>query len=323
MSASSRTRTWIGISGWTYDEWRGRFYPDGLPRTRQLAYAARRFNSIELNGTFYSLKRPEHYRAWHDEAPSRFVYAVKGGRFITHDKKLRDIETPLANFFASGVLLLGRKLGPIFWQLPASARYDAGRMERFFELLPQDTAAASALARRHDERLTGRSRITPVAAARIRHAIEVRHESFFTESFVRLARRFGVAIITSDAAGWPAVEEVTADFVYIRLHGHEQTYASKYDGDALAWWADRIRRWREGREPADARRITDLKPPRRAHRDVYVYFDNDIDAHAPADAIALAGLVGADPEPAGPEAADGVIRPAPAASGSESRRAPR
>lgn len=318
-------QTRIGISGWSYDEWRGKFYPASLPRRKQLAYATRHFNSVELNGTFYSLKRPEHYREWYEQAPAGFVYSVKGGRYITHDKKLRDVQTPLANFFASGVLLLGDKLGPFFWQLPASARYDAGRMEQFFELLPRDTEQAVGLARLHDERLVGRSWTGAVKPARLRHAVEVRHESFFTESFARLARKFGIAIIVSDAAGWPAVEELTADFAYVRLHGHDQTYASKYDAASLTWWADRIRLWRDGQEPPDARRITALAPPRRRRRDVYVYFDNDMYAHAPDDALDLARLVGAWPAPAGWTAEDVPprVRRAAAASGSESPPGPR
>ncbi|MCL4798756.1 MAG: DUF72 domain-containing protein [Burkholderiales bacterium] len=292
-------RTWIGTSGWSYDDWRGAFYPDGLPHARELEFASRCFNSLELNATFYSLKRPDDYREWRDTAPRGFRYAVKGSRFITHNKRLKEVETPLANFLASGVLLLEEKLGPLVWQLPENARFDAGRMERFFALLPRDTHQAARLARRHDARVKGRSWTKTDRKRPMRHALEVRSESFFNPEFARLARRFDVAIVVSDSADWPCVEEITAGFVYLRLHGHEQTYASRYGARALRAWAERIRRWRAGREPGDARRITDREPPRRKTRDVYVYFDNDRRAYAPQDALYLAAHVGADPAPAG------------------------
>lgn len=288
-------RVWVGTSGWDYADWRGRFYPAGLARARELAYASRCFNSLELNGTFYSLRRPDDFRAWRAAAPPDFRFAVKGSRFITHVKRLRDVETPLANFFASGVLLLGDRLGPLVWQLPASARFDAARIERFLALLPRDTREAARLARRHDARVAGRSWTRIDRTRRLRHALEVRDESFLDPAFVDLAGRFGIAIVVSDSADWPRVEELTAGFVYLRLHGHQSTYGSGYGERALRGWADRIGRWRAGGEPGDARRITGRTPPRRAQRDVYVYFDNDRDAHAPANALRLARLLGAGP----------------------------
>jgi len=291
------SQTRIGISGWSYDEWHGKFYPDDLPKKRQLEYASRRFNSIELNGSFYSLKKPDDYRHWYDQTPSGFLFAVKGSRFITHNKKLHDIETPLANFFASGVLLLGEKLGPFLWQLPENLSFDAERVERFFDLLPRDSHEAARLAGRHDSRLKGRSWTKAMGKRRLRHAIEMRHESFFDPAFVRLARRFGIAVVFADSADWPYTEEITATFVYLRLHGHDKTYASRYGAAALHDWADRIRQWRAGRQPADAQRITDRKPPPRKSRDVYVYFDNDQKGYAPQDALCLAEQIGVHPEP--------------------------
>jgi uncharacterized protein YecE (DUF72 family) len=293
-------QTRIGISGWNYDDWRGTFYPEGLPRTRELEYASRRFNSIELNGTFYSLKKPDNYRDWYEQTPGDFVFAIKGSRFITHNKKLKDVATPLANFFASGVLLLKQKLGPFVWQLPENARFDPQRIEGFFDLLPGDTHQAARLAGRHDSRMKGRSWTRSDAKRRLRHAIEIRNESFFDPELVRLARRFGVAVVFSDAADWPYTEEVTAGFVYLRLHGHEKTYASRYGPGSLRRWADRIRDWRAGRESRDVQRITDRKPPARKTRDVYVYFDNDQKAHAPQDALDLAENLGPDPRPKAP-----------------------
>jgi uncharacterized protein YecE (DUF72 family) len=292
-------QTRVGVSGWNYDDWRGKFYPDDLPRTRELEYASRRFNSIELNGTFYSLKKPDNYREWYERAPGGFVFAVKGSRFITHNKKLKDVETPLANFFASGLLLLKEKLGPFVWQLPENARFHAERLQSFFDLLPRDTHEAARLAGRHDSRMKGRSWTRSDGNHRLRHAIEVRNESFFDAELVRLARRAGVAVVFSDAADWPYTEELTAGFAYLRLHGHEKTYASRYGASSLRSWADRICKWRAGSQPADAARITERKPPRRKSRDVYVYFDNDQGGAAAEDALCLAEMIGPHPGPKG------------------------
>ena len=277
----------IGISGWRYAGWRGRFYPKGLRQRDELRYAAQRFDTIEINGSFYSLQRPELYRTWHAETPPGFVFAVKGGRFITHMKKLRDVEAPLANFFASGVLALNEKLGPVLWQFPESFPFDAARFEAFFRLLPRDTRAAAELAQRHDHRVRGRSWLTIDRKRSIRHAVEIRHRSFLDPAFVRLLRRYRIALVFADSVDWPYVEDVTADFIYVRLHGATERYASGYGRAALARWAARIHAWAAGDEPADARRIAGPAPRRRG-RDVYVYFDNDAKVRAPPDAMALA-----------------------------------
>src|SRR5688572_4977386 len=182
-------QTRIGISGWTYALWRGVFFPKGLPQKDELKYASRAFNSIEINGTFYSLQRPSSFRTWREQTPDNFVFSVKGGRFITHMKKLVGVETALANFFASGVLLLGEKLGPILWQLPPMLGFDPDRIANFFDLLPRDTQAAAKLARLHDERLKGRSHVEADADRPIRYAMEVRHPSFKTPEFVALLRK--------------------------------------------------------------------------------------------------------------------------------------
>ncbi|MGE0518238.1 MAG: DUF72 domain-containing protein [Candidatus Binatia bacterium] len=278
----------IGTSGWVYKGWNDRFYPSNVPRRGVLGYIAQCFNSVEVNGSFYGLLRPETYARWYAETPPGFVFAVKGSRFITHNKKLRDVEGPLANFFASGVLRLADKLGPLVWQLPKSARFDPERLAAFFALLPRDLHAAARLARRHDHRVAGRNWMGPVPRRPLRHAIEVRSESFLVPEFVRLTRRHGIAIVCSDAPEWPLVEEVTAGFVYVRLHGSERKYASRYGEAELDAWAERVRLWRSGGEPLDARRITNWAPPRRVRRDVYVYFDNDYEANAPNDARRLA-----------------------------------
>ncbi|HLW36732.1 MAG TPA: DUF72 domain-containing protein [Chthoniobacterales bacterium] len=281
----------IGISGWRYAGWRGKFYPKDLPQRRELEFAASTFNSIEINGSFYSLQLPSSYQCWRNATPPDFVFAVKGGRFITHMKKLRGVETALANFFASGVLALREKLGPVLWQLPPNLGFDAGRLREFFSLLPRNFGEAASLAKKHDDKLKVRAfaRIDPtMARIRLRHAIEVRHESFMTPDFFQLLRQQNIGFVIADTAGkFPYAEDLTADFVYIRLHGAEKLYVSGYDDRALNWWASRINLWRRGRQPGDAKlagqQQTDGRP-----RDVFVYFDNDAKVHAPFDAIRLA-----------------------------------
>jgi uncharacterized protein YecE (DUF72 family) len=291
--------TRIGISGWTYAGWRGDFYPPGLPARKELWYASRQVNSIEINGSFYSLQRPESYRRWYEETPRGFRFAVKGSRFITHNKKLGNLDAALANFFASGVLRLEEKLGPILWQLAPNLKFNEERIAGFFEMLPRTTAEAARLGRTHDHRLTGRSWTETERDRRIRYAIEPRHESFFTPPFARLCRRHRIAIVFSDSASWPFTEEVTAGFIYLRLHGSHETYASRYADDELDRWADRIGIWQEGGQPADASTFTSLKPPRRKARDAYVYFDNDAKVHAPRDAVRLAERLGVPAASAG------------------------
>jgi uncharacterized protein YecE (DUF72 family) len=293
---------YVGISGWIYPGWRGRFYPAGLAQRLELHYASRRFNSIEVNGTFYSLKPPDAFRRWHAETPPGFVFALKGGRYITHMLKAAAVETALANYFASGLLALGDRLGPVLWQFPERFRFDAGRMERFLALLPPDTEAASRLAGRHDARILRRGAwFGPVPRRPLRHAVEVRHASFADARFLELLRQFGVALVVSDAPAWPQFVEVTADFVYVRLHGAEELYASGYDDDALDRWAERVRGWAAA-----------------GRRDVHVYFDNDAKVRAPFDALGMMARLGvAVPEQ--PEAA-GLPGPVAPPSGARARR---
>ena len=268
-------RARVGTSGWRYPPWRGTFYPQGLVQRRELEHLSRRVDTIEINGSFYALQRPENYRAWAAETPEDFVFAVKGPRFVTHLKQLRDVATPVANFLASGVLGLGPKLGPVLWQLPPRMRFDATRIAEFLSLLPHTTSGAAALAEQHDERLDGRALTTTDADRPLRHAMEVRHESFRDPTFPALLREHGVALVLADSAGtWPVFDEVTADHVYVRLHGQDELYASGYTADALDGWAERVRGWLA------------------AGLDTVVYFDNDAKVHAPFDAIALAERLG-------------------------------
>jgi uncharacterized protein YecE (DUF72 family) len=263
----------VGISGYDYPGWRGRFYPPEQPRREWLPHAARLFDSIEINGTFYSLKSPPVFAAWREQVPRRgFRFAIKGSRFITHNLKLRRSETALANFYAQGVLLLGRLTGPFLWQLPASYGYDEDRMETFLGLLPRSAAAGARLAAGHDQRLRRGAALEPAAAVRYRHAFEVRHESYFQDRFYDQLRRHRCALVLADTAGiFPYAEELTADFVYVRLHGSRELYRSGYQDRELDSWAARLRCWTAG----------------STRRDAYVYFDNDANVHAPFDALRL------------------------------------
>lgn len=283
----------IGISGWNYKPWRGKFYPKGLAQKRELEFAASQLGSIEINGTFYSLQRPSSFRAWRDHTPDRFVFSIKGSRYITHMRRLRDVRTPLANFFASGILSLGKKLGPILWQFPQRMTFDADRFEAFLDLLPRNTDEAGELAKRHDGRLKEQAVLKADRKRPVRHACEVRSESFLNESFIKLLRKYNAAWVIADAANrWPYFEEITAPFVYIRLHGAKELYASGYDDDELRAWAKRIRAWQRGGEPRDAVKFTKLKPRKRSSRDVFVYFDNDVKVHAPFNAMKLMEILG-------------------------------
>lgn len=287
-----------GISGWRYAPWRGAFYPKSLPQRSELEYASSRLTSIEINGSFYALQKPENFQTWVAQTPDDFLFSIKAPRFITHMKKLSDVRTPVANFLASGVLALGPKLGPVLWQLPPNLGYDADRLATFFDLLPRTTADAAGFAAEHDERLDGRAWTTTDADRPLRHVLEVRHASFENPEFVVLMREHGIGIVVADADGrWPVIEDVTSDLVYLRLHGDEELYASGYDDESLDRWAARVQVWAAGGEPADAKR---LGPPAEPvpERDVFVYFDNDTKVRAPHDSMGLAARLGIGPHPA-------------------------
>jgi len=275
----------IGMSGWTYAPWRGVFYPKGLPQKRELEYAAQQFRSIEVNGTFYGMLWPDVFAAWATQVPEGFVFSVKGPRYITHVRRLRAAETPLANFMASGLLRLGPKLGPILWQLPPNFRFDAEQIDAFLKLLPHDTAAAARLARKHDNRLRARAWLNAGAERPMRYAFEIRHESFRDRAFIDLLRRHNVALVCADSVEWPLLMDITSDFVYCRLHGSEQLYASGYDDAALDDWARRVVAWARGGDPDGAEHVGG--EGRRPVRDVFVYFDNDQKVRAPVDAQSL------------------------------------
>lgn len=256
--------------------------PKGLRQDDELAFASRAVNSIEINGSFYALQTPERYCNWRDETPDDFVFSVKAPRYITHVRRLKEIEEPLANFFASGPLLLGDKLGPVLWQFPASMKYDEARFAEFFQQLPHDRAAARACAKHCAERLRDNGGTDIDGNAPLRHAVEIRHPSFLCEGFVELLRAHNVALVVADSAGkWPYAEDVTADFVYMRLHGDVELYSSGYTARALRRWKTRILAWSQGGQPDDAELIVQRAPHKRASRDIYCYFDNDQKVHAP------------------------------------------
>ncbi|WP_037183955.1 DUF72 domain-containing protein [Rhodococcoides fascians] len=261
----------VGISGWTYAPWRGDFYPEGLAHRRELEYASERLSSIEINGTFYAMQKPASFVKWRDETPEDFVFSVKGGRYITHIKRLVGVESALANFYSTGVLSLGPKLGPFLWQLPPNLQFDAGALAAFFDLLPRTTTEAVALAGLRDDKLPDDRVSLVIDGDRpLRHALEVRHDSFRCDEAVELLREKDVAFVVADTAGrYPFIDTPTSDFMYLRLHGDEELYASGYDDAALDKWANRIAQWTA------------------TGRDVFAYFDNDVKGFAPFDAMRL------------------------------------
>jgi uncharacterized protein YecE (DUF72 family) len=266
----------VGISGWRYPAWRGDFYPTGLAQRRELGYAAEHLTSIEINGSFYSLQRPTSYAAWRRDVPDDFVFAVKGPRYVSHLKRLRDVEVPLANFFASGVLGLGPTLGPVLWQLPENLRFDHDVLDGFLASLPRTTTEAAELATGHDDKVPeDRALVSAEEHRPLHHALEFRSPTFATAEATDVLRRHGVATVLADTAGrWPKVDEDTGAIRYARLHGDAELYASGYTDRALDEWALRCRAWAE------------------TGKSVYVYFDNDMKGYAPHDAMRLIERLG-------------------------------
>lgn len=288
----------IGISGWRYAPWRGDFYPKGLAQRRELEFASREVNSIEINGSFYGLQTPQRYASWYVDTPEDFVFSVKAPRYITHVLRLSEVAQPLANFYASGPLQLKEKLGPFLWQFPPSFRFDAELFESFLAQLPHDTDQARTLARRAEARLHVAGYLDAKPDGALRHAVEIRNASFVIPEFVALLRRYKVALVVADTADkWPYVEDVTADFVYMRLHGDAELYASGYSDQALLRWQKRIEAWTSGRQPDDAHLIDRTHKPTRRQRDLYCYFDNDVKVLAPYDARQLLERLGRLPQP--------------------------
>jgi len=258
----------IGVGGWTFEPWRGAFYPDGLAQKRELDYASRKLTSIEINGTYYGSQKPESFAKWHDETPDDFVFALKGPRFTTNRRVLAEAGESIARFFASGVLDLKDKLGPINWQFATTKKFDPDDFAAFLKLLPA--------------RVEGRA---------IRHAVEVRHESFFTPDFVALAREHGVAIITAADSDYPQIADPTAPFVYARIMGTQEGETDGYSTAALDRWAAAAKTWAEGGVPEGLRTATKAKPEPKG-RDVFLYVISGFKPRNPAAAMALIARLG-------------------------------
>lgn len=283
----------IGISGWRYKGWRNSFYPPHLVQARELAFASRALQTIEINGSHYALQTPKSYQSWHDATPANFMFSVKAPRYITHILRLRGEQsaTAISNFLASGLFNLREKLGPVLWQFPPSFRFDEQTFEAFLKSLPTDTEAAVAVARRHDSHIKNPC-LTIDRKRPLRHAIEIRHASFCNDAFVKMLRKYGAALVASDSPVWPYLEDITADFVYMRLHGSETLYSGEYSDAALDRWAERIETWAAGKQPHDAQLVSSSHPPKRKERDVFCYFDNDQKVRAPFDAARMMSRLG-------------------------------
>ena len=254
----------VGIGGWTFEPWRGVFYPDDLPQKRELEYASRKLTAIEINGTYYGSQKPETFRKWHDETPDGFVFSVKGSRFCTNRKVLADSAESLTRFFDQGITELGPKLGPLLWQFAPTKKFDAEDFEGFLDLLPKT--------------LDGRP---------LRHCVEVRHDSFGVPAFAALLRKHGVAVVFADHDKYPALADVTADFVYARLQTGSDDAETAYPPKDLDAWAKRLKTWAAGGRPADLPCADpDHKPDGKPH-DVFAFIIHEGKVRAPAGAMAL------------------------------------
>jgi uncharacterized protein YecE (DUF72 family) len=282
-------RVRFGISGWVYPPWRGAFYPRGVKQKDELRYAAEQVPIIEINSTFYSMQKAASFAKWREETPADFVFSVKGPKYITHVRRLQDVDVPLANFLASGIFNLHGKLGPILWQLPPHSKFDPERMASFLRILPRDTKQALEVARGHSDWMKERALLEIDENRPMRHAIEIRNKTFADAAFVDLLREHNVALVFAESdSGWPMFYDVTADFIYMRLHGDGKPEEGGYGDAALERWAQRVRAWNRGDEPGDTNRVSAVKPPGQQPRDVYGFFDGeDIKLRAPADARTL------------------------------------
>ena len=256
-------KIYVGIGGWTFEPWRGTFYPDGLTQKRELEYASRKLNSIEVNGTFYGSQKPESFAKWHDETPDDFVFSLKGPRFATNRRVLAEAKSSIARFIDSGIAELKNKLGVINWQLAPTKKFDRPDFEAFLKLLPPD-ANGNVL----------------------RHAIEVRHESFCSPDAVDLARKHGVALVMAGDSKYPCIDEDTAPFIYARIMGTVDAHENGYSDTALDAWANRIRAWAAGVQTNDGTSGTERRAA-AGNRDVFVYVISGHKERNPAAAMAL------------------------------------
>ncbi len=268
-TAKNATGTiYVGVGGWTFEPWRGVFYPDKLPQKRELEYAASQLTSIEINGTYYGSQKPESFARWHDETPDGFVFTVKGPRFATNRRVLAEAGDSIERFFKSGVLELKDKLGPINWQFMATKKFDPADFEAFLKLLPKK-----------------------VGAQAIRHAVEVRHESFKTPEFVAMTKAHGVAVVIAGDSAFPQIADVTAPFVYARIMGTSDKQKLGYAKKTLDAWAARAKDWAAGKSPPGLDLVAPTKGDGK-RRDVFLYVISGYKPHNPAAAKALIERVG-------------------------------
>jgi uncharacterized protein YecE (DUF72 family) len=253
---------YVGIGGWVFEPWRGTFYPKGHPQKRELEYASSRLTGIEVNGTYYGSQKPESFRKWHDETPKDFVFALKGPRFATNRRVLAEAGDSIDRFFASGVTELKDKLGPVNWQFMATKKFDPADFEAFLKLLPK--------------KVDGRT---------IRHAVEVRHDSFKNEDFVALCRKHGVAIVFAADSEFPLIGDVTADFVYARIMGTQAKEKLGYPSAILKTWAERAKDWEKGESPKASLLVAPPAPKKK--RDVFLFVISGAKEHNPAAAQAI------------------------------------
>jgi len=253
----------VGIGGWTFAPWRGVFYPAGLPHAQELSFAASHLTSIEINGTFYRTQTPATFRKWASEVSEGFIFSVKGPRFVTHRSDLSEAGDSISRFLDSGVTELGDRLGPLLWQFPPTKEFDEADFAAFLELLPKD-----------------------LHGTRLRHVVEVRHASFCVPEFTRLLRRFETPVVFSEHETYPAMADVTGDFLYLRLQKGEDSIPTAYPESAIADWAARLKDWLTGKAPADLPHVENalakMKP-----QDIFVYFIHEGKVRAPAGAMAL------------------------------------
>jgi uncharacterized protein YecE (DUF72 family) len=253
----------VGIGGWTFEPWRGVFYPDKLPQAKELNYAASQLTSIEINGTYYGSQKPETFRKWAKDVPAGFVFSVKGPRFATNRRVLAEAGDSIKRFYDSGVTEMQDRLGPVLWQFAPTKKFDEADFGGFLELLP-----------REQDGLT------------LRHVVEVRHDSFCTPAFVALLRKFAVPVVFSEHATYPAIADVVADFVYARLQKGKDTVKTGYPPKALDAWAERLQLWATGSEPDDLNKV-DSKALKKQPRDVFAYVIHEGKVRAPAAAMEL------------------------------------
>jgi uncharacterized protein YecE (DUF72 family) len=263
MATRTKSRIRVGIGGWTYAPWRGVFYPQDVTQKRELEYASRQLSTIEINGTFYGLQKPESYMKWHDETPDDFIFSLKAPRYATNRRVLAGAGDSMERFFSSGLTHLKQKLGPINWQFATTKQFDVEDFEAFLALLPK--------------KLDGQT---------LMHAVEVRHESFRTEAFVTLARKYGVAIVLAADGNYPQIANLTAPFVYARIMGTAQTQAQGYSKKALDAWAERARELAAGTVPEDLEQV-EGRVAAKGGRDVYLYVISGFKEHNPAAAKAI------------------------------------